>query len=61
MAKFIENISAAVICTETKNFIPGVPAVEVTDAEASHPMIAAYVKAGKLALTDDAKTTKPSK
>lgn len=60
MAKFITNVSKGVICFEKKDFIPGADPVEVTDAEASHPMIKAYITAKKLELTEVAeeKTTK---
>lgn len=56
MAKFIENKSKAVICFGEKNFIPGAGKIEVTDEEAAHPMIAAYIDAKKLELTETAAT-----
>ena len=52
MAKFITNTSSGVICLEKKNFIPGAGPVEVTGEEAAHPMIAAYIAAGKLQLDE---------
>jgi hypothetical protein len=57
MAKFITNTSKGVICLGAKNFIPGAEAIEVTAEEAAHPMIAAYISAGKLALTEITETT----
>lgn len=52
MAKFIENKSKGIICFETKNFIPGDDPVKVTEEEVTHPMIVAYIEAGKLVLTE---------
>jgi hypothetical protein len=54
MAKYIKNTSKGVICLGKNNFIPGAESVEVTDEETNHPMIAAYIEAGKLALTETA-------
>lgn len=53
MAKFIKNASKGVISLGAKNFIPGEPGIEVTEKEAAHPMIAAYIKAGKLQLIEN--------
>lgn len=75
MAKFIKNKSLRIISLGDKDFIPGADPVEVTDAEAAHPMISAYITAKILELTEDATndtdstdetetasaTTKPSK
>lgn len=52
MAKFLQNKALGVITIGAKNLIPGEAAVEVTDAEVSHPMIDAYIKSGRLALTE---------
>lgn len=52
MAKFLQNKSLGVIAIGAKNLIPGEKAVEVTEAEVAHPMIAAYIKAERLALTE---------
>lgn len=53
MAKFLKNEGLCVICLGEKNIIPGADPVEVTDKEAAHPMIAAYIKAGKLQLIEN--------
>lgn len=53
MAKYIVNKSLGIICLGEKDFIPGLPGVEVTAEEANHPMIVAYIKDGKLELTGD--------
>lgn len=52
MAKYIENLSKGVICFEKKNFIPGGPSVLVTDREANHKIIKAYIDAEKLVLSE---------
>jgi len=52
MAKFLQNKSLGVIAIGAKNLIPGEAPIEVTAAEAAHPMIVAYVNAGRLALTE---------
>jgi len=54
MAKFIKNKSLRIISLGDKDFIPGADPVEVTDAEAAHPMISKYITAKILELTEDA-------
>ena len=56
MAKFITNESSGIICIGDKNFIPGAGPVLVTDEEAAHPTIAAYIKVGKLTLEEGEET-----
>lgn len=48
----LENIGECVFCIGDKNLIPGTEPMEITQEEANHPIVKAYIKAKKLSLSE---------